>query len=219
VTALAYSAIAFQLVKCQVSHFISIECARNCRVSRVYHSPSSPELCLGLPLTIARCSPILPVCRVVVGSHSIVQTYLCFIPNKTDWAMPAPAAKLASGKPFSEAYVLGTAGFRPVRRHSAELPFCTKPVSGGNAEETEMKLSSVLLATAVLGAALVASSEPAVAYHYSWHRAHWRHGWHGAHWRYGWHRAPGGARPTRITASGITTPIPSQWRRQRLRLS
>jgi hypothetical protein len=104
--------------------------------------------------------------------------------------MPAPAAKLASGKPFSEAYVLRTAGFRPVRRHSAELPFCTKPVSGGNAEETEMKLSSVLLATAVLGAALVASSEPAGAYHYSWHRAHWRHGWHDAHWRYGWHRAP-----------------------------
>jgi hypothetical protein len=38
------------------------------------------------------------------------------------------------------------------------------------------KLSGVLLATAVLGAALVATSEPAAAYH---------HGW-----RYGWHRAP-----------------------------
>jgi hypothetical protein len=79
--------------------------------------------------------------------------------------MSAPAGKLVSGRPFSEAYVLLTAELRPVRRHSADLPLCTKPVSGGNAEETEMKLSSVLLATAVLGAALVATSEPAAAYH------------------------------------------------------
>jgi len=50
-----------------------------------------------------------------------------------------------------------------------------------------MKLSSVIVvATAVLGAAPLATSEPAAAYH----RAHWRHGWHGAHWRYGWHPAP-----------------------------
>ena len=38
-----------------------------------------------------------------------------------------------------------------------------------------MKLSSVLLATAVLGAALVATSEPAAAYHRGW-----RHGWYPA---------------------------------------
>jgi hypothetical protein len=57
--------------------------------------------------------------------------------------MPAPAGKLASGKPFSEAYVLPTAGFRPVRRHSAGLPLCTKPMSGGNAEETEIYLTGM----------------------------------------------------------------------------
>jgi len=55
-------------------------------------------------------------------------------------------------------------------------------------KETGMKRSSLLLAAAALGAVLVAS-EPAAAYHYGWHRAHWRHGWHGAHWRYGWHGA------------------------------
>jgi hypothetical protein len=59
---------------------------------------------------------------------------------------------IRSGKPFSEAYVLPTAGFRPVRRNSVELPLCTKPVSGGKREETEMKLASVLLATGVRGA-------------------------------------------------------------------
>jgi hypothetical protein len=37
-----------------------------------------------------------------------------------------------------------------------------------------MKLSKVLLATAVLGAAVAATSEPAAAYHRGWHRYVWQ---------------------------------------------
>jgi hypothetical protein len=54
--------------------------------------------------------------------------------------------------------------------------FTPSPVSGGNAEETEMKLSGVLLASAALCGALVIS-DPAEAYRgfrgAGWHRAGW----------------------------------------------
>jgi hypothetical protein len=103
--------------------------------------------------TLTACSQSLRMCKTQVSGH-------CYRPPRS---LPV--------ENFSEAYVLPTAQLRPVRRHSAELPLCTKPMSGGNAEE--MKLSSVLLASAVLGAALVATSEPAAAYHHGW-----RYEWH-----------------------------------------
>jgi hypothetical protein len=48
-----------------------------------------------------------------------------------------------------------------------------------------MKRSGILLATAALATALVASEPAAAYYHRGWHGAHWGHGWHGG--RYGWH--------------------------------
>jgi hypothetical protein len=73
------------------------------------------------------------------------------------------------------------------------------PVNGGNAEETEMKLPGVLLASAALCGALVIS-DPADAYYRGfrgagWHRAGWG-GWRGARWgwagnRWGWNRGWG----------------------------
>jgi hypothetical protein len=76
--------------------------------------------------------------------------------------------------------------------------FAATPVNGGNEEETEMKLSGVLLASAALCGALVIS-DPAEAYRGfrgagwgGWHRA----GWRGARWawagnRWGWNRGWG----------------------------
>jgi len=78
-----------------------------------------------------------------------------------------------------------------VGRHTAiqrNCLFAARPVNGGNEEETEMKLSGVLLASAALCGALVIS-DPADAYYRGfrgagWHRGAWGGGgWRGAGWR------------------------------------
>jgi hypothetical protein len=99
-------------------------------------------------------------------------------------------------------------------RSEIAIPGCHSGITGKmalNREETAMKRSVVLLATAALGAALMAS-EPAAAfravgYHgrtfagrsvawrgAHWRGAHWRYGWRGAGSRVGWRRGWGGNR-------------------------
>ncbi len=108
-----------------------------------------------------------------VDLHDIVSTFVC------SGATKRPEAEL-------------------LIRHSG-VPFWCHRQNGPNREETAMKRSVVLMATAALGAALMAS-EPAAAfraagYHgrtfagrsVAWHGAHWR----GAHWRYGWRTGRG----------------------------
>jgi hypothetical protein len=104
--------------------------------------------------------------------------------------------RLVGGKSFVEAYVVCVAALGPVAATQWNCLFAPSPMSGGNAEETEMKLSGVLLASAALCGALVIS-DPAEAYRdfrgAGWHRAGWGGGWHRAGWRGarwgGWHRA------------------------------